>query len=357
MTIWRHLKELTERGEPCVLVSVAGAEGSTPRGPGTKMIVTAAAQTGTIGGGHLEYVAARTARELIADGIVAPRLEDIALGPSLGQCCGGRTQLLFEPFGNAPTDAAWLDAVSAAERAGQPALVISAVDGPAPAKLAIAAAGVSGSLGDEPLDAAARAAAERVGENGRATVTSVTTESGERSLYIESVQPPDLEIVLFGAGHVARALVPMLAALPVRITWIDQREEQFPENVWDNVAIEVSETPEQDVDHAPPGAYFLVMTHSHDLDFKVTERILRRGDFAYLGLIGSTTKRRRFEKHFLRRGISEGALARLTCPIGIAGVSGKLPAEIAVAVAAQMLQHRDASKRAADPAVRAPLSA
>ena len=81
-----------------------------------------------------------------------------------------------------------------------------------------------------------------------------------------------------------------------------------------------------------------VLTHNHDLDLRITEAILTRGDFAYLGLIGSKTRRQRFIHRFEQRGIAAQAIARMTCPIGVEGISGKEPEIIATAVVAQLLQ-------------------
>ena len=161
-------------------------------------------------------------------------------------------------------------------------------------------------------------------------------------------QSPEMTVYLFGAGHVGRAVVDVLAGLPCRICWIDSRAGQFPEDLPDNVATEVSAAPERDVDDAPPGAFFLVMTHSHQLDLQISGRILRRGDFAYFGLIGSATKRKRFEARLMRKGVSPAMLRRMTCPIGVDGISGKHPAKIAVAVAAEILQRSEAVDKETD---------
>jgi len=124
------------------------------------------------------------------------------------------------------------------------------------------------------------------------------------------------------------------------VQWIDERESEFPPDPSprhiDRLCVEPVEA---EVPAAPPGACFLVLTHSHDLDLRITEAILRRGDFAYLGLIGSQTKRARFVRRFEQRGIAADVLARLTCPIGVPGIRGKEPEVIAVAVLAQLLQH------------------
>jgi xanthine dehydrogenase accessory protein XdhC len=151
---------------------------------------------------------------------------------------------------------------------------------------------------------------------------------------------PDLSvpsIVLFGAGHVGRALATILGTLRCRVTWLDERPEQFPPAWPANVQAEATDDPEDTVDDAPAGAAFVVMTHSHRRDLSIVERVLRRSDFAYLGLIGSRAKRRRFEQRLAARGIDRGQLARLRCPIGLAGVPGKTPGAIAVAAAAELL--------------------
>jgi xanthine dehydrogenase accessory factor len=157
----------------------------------------------------------------------------------------------------------------------------------------------------------------------------------------DALHAPDFDVVLFGAGHVGQALARILAGLPCRVTWVDERAERFPEPVAGNFRIEVTEEPLAEVAAARAGSFFLVMTHSHPLDQALTEAILRRADFRYFGLIGSLAKRRQFERRLAARGIAAAALARMTCPIGIAGIDGKEPAAIAVAVAAQLLRVRD----------------
>ena len=135
----------------------------------------------------------------------------------------------------------------------------------------------------------------------------------------------------------------MLATLDVSVDWIDERESEFPATTtlgtkWPAHIRQVCvDAVEAEVRIAPPGAFYLVLTHDHDLDLRITEAILKRADFAYLGLIGSKTKRQRFIHRFEQRGIDPEAIARMTCPIGIEGLSGKEPERIAVAVLAQLL--------------------
>ena len=158
------------------------------------------------------------------------------------------------------------------------------------------------------------------------------------------VAPPAMHLQLYGAGHVGRAIATQLALLDASVDWIDEREAEFPAttdlgSAWPaHIRRVCVDAVEAEVAQAPPGAFFLVLTHRHDLDLSITEAILRRADFGFLGLIGSKTKKQRFAHHFERRGIAADSIARVTCPIGIPGIGGKEPEVIAVAVVAQLLQ-------------------
>lgn len=146
-----------------------------------------------------------------------------------------------------------------------------------------------------------------------------------------------LDLVLFGAGHVGRALVRVLEVHPCRIRWIDPRAELLPEVPSANVTPIPSALPVHEVARGPQRAAWLVMTHSHELDLDLCEAILRRGDARFVGLIGSATKRARFETRLVARGLTPDTLRRLTCPIGLPGIAGKHPGTIAIATAAQLL--------------------
>lgn len=149
---------------------------------------------------------------------------------------------------------------------------------------------------------------------------------------------PMFHLMLFGAGHVAQALVQVLAEIDCAVTWIDGREQQFPAQVPAHVRVETSETPAHEVRLALSGAFYLVMTHSHALDLEIIEAILARGDAAFIGLIGSDTKRARFEHRLAAKGFSAAQIAGITSPIGVGGITGKAPGVVAVAAAAQLLQ-------------------
>jgi len=165
-----------------------------------------------------------------------------------------------------------------------------------------------------------------------------------RSAQAWSAAVPRFFLQLYGAGHVGRAIVRLLSSIACQVQWIDEREDEFPVDAPLPAHIErvCVEPVEAEVDVAPPGAFYLVLTHRHDLDMRIAEAILRRGDFGYLGLIGSQTKRARFLHRYEQRGIAAESLARMTCPIGVPGITGKEPDVIAVSVVAQLLQQQGA---------------
>lgn len=179
------------------------------------------------------------------------------------------------------------------------------------------------------------------------TFAQMPVQVGRRSGHATQLPPP-MHIVLFGAGHVGHALVALLGRLPCVVQWADERDELFPDEVPANVQIEATDTPDAIVDEAPAGAFFLVMTHNHALDFTLTERIMRRRDFAYFGMIGSKTKRVKFERRLLDRGVDPQRLFEMTCPIGVPGIVDKAPTSIAVAVCAELLQVRSQQVSLAD---------
>ncbi|WP_349736705.1 xanthine dehydrogenase accessory protein XdhC [Pseudomonas jessenii] len=160
---------------------------------------------------------------------------------------------------------------------------------------------------------------------------------GATVLLFEPMGQVQAQIAVFGAGHVGRALVPLLASLPCRVRWIDSREDEFPEQIPHGVRKIVSEEPVDEIDDLPAGSYYIVMTHNHQLDLELTAAILKRNDFAYFGLIGSKTKRVKFEHRLRDRGFDNSVVQRMRCPMGIGEVKGKLPVEIAISIAGEII--------------------
>lgn len=166
---------------------------------------------------------------------------------------------------------------------------------------------------------------------------------GATVLLFEPMGQPQAQIAVFGAGHVGRALVPLLASLPCKVRWIDSRENEFPEQIPAGVEKIINDEVVDEVENMPPGSYYIVMTHNHQLDLELTAAILKRGDFAYYGLIGSKTKRVKFEHRLRERGFTDTLMARMRCPMGLAEVKGKLPVEIAVSIAGEVIATYNAS--------------
>ena len=309
-------------GVPAVLVTVARVEGSVPREPGARMLVQADAFVGTIGGGHLEHRALDIARAMLRKGEGKACLERFPLGPSLGQCCGGIAYLAFEPVD--PEQLSLL-----AVRRNEDSWRLVALDGAAHWGL---------------FDGQGRLLAGQAGPSfACAGGTHVLLDAGGRRWLLDAVLAPRAHLMLFGAGHVGAAIVRALAELPCRVTWVDEREEAFPATVPANVTVEATDTPEALVEKAPRGTTFLVMTHSHALDLRLSHAILSRPWQDWYGLIGSDTKRRQFEHRLRERGILESRLEAMACPIGLPGIAGKAPAVIAASVAAQLLSLWDAA--------------
>lgn len=290
----RHLRHVAAQwlaaGRPALVVRVHAIRGSTPREAGVRMLVGGAEHggqsgdalgtvLGTIGGGHLEWQAIDLARKALAEARTASKplaawQQTFALGPTLGQCCGGSVDLSFEPL----TDA---------------------------------------------------------------------------TLQAWTLPAPRFHLELHGAGHVGQAIVKLLADIDCTVRWVDERADTAetcgadapglpsPEAIAalpPHIQFVSTEQAEAEVADAPPGACHLVLTHRHDLDLRIIHAVLKRGDFTFAGLIGSQTKRAKFLHRLQAMGVSDDAIARLTCPIGLPDLPGKEPAVIAVSVVAQLLQ-------------------
>jgi len=302
---------LQQKNVPAIMVTVISISGSAPREVSAKIIITASQLFGTIGGGNLEHQATAIAREQIQTN-QSQLIRQFPLGPSLGQCCGGLVNLLFEPI-VASTD--WIVKAHTLQLKGQEWVRVVATSGEQACFLLT---------------------------NDSLTENKLKSLHQERNnYYTETVQKPEFELLLFGAGHVGKAVVKVLSEMPVSIQWIDNRDQQFPATLSNNVEIICTDTPEAEIAAANPGTFFLVMTHDHGLDQQLSEHILKRHDFAYFGLIGSITKRRMFEKRMTRRGVLASQLDKMVCPIGIEGIRSKQPAAIAISVAAQLMRVYD----------------
>ena len=217
-------------------VRVAHSEGSAPRDAGAWMVVRPSRQFhGTIGGGALEWNALTHAHLRLQTQQTHMERQTIALGPGLGQCCGGRVVLQFENF----TEADIQTLRSLADESPYGFIAWSDGNG-------------------------------RVGRRAAAM-----TEQPQPPQWLEKFEPRSTPVLLFGAGHVARALVLALAPLPFAVRWIETRANSFPGAVPKNVQCLLSEAPQRELQNAPQGSFVVVMTHSHALDLDIVAAALQ----------------------------------------------------------------------------------
>jgi xanthine dehydrogenase accessory factor len=329
------LHELLDAGvRQSVLVTIAKVQGSAPREAGARMIVTDNQVFGTIGGGNLEFTAIDQARTMALDSNSgAATTRQFALGPSLGQCCGGRVILSFETITDA--DAHWIDEVRTCLETNNPCVVVTGFD---PGKVKALKYSGSTKFPQWVTPELSRLAAEVLDDESSIVYLEQPVGASEAVGYtLDAVKDCSEELWLFGAGHVGRAIVEVLEDLPYRIRWVDSRAQEFAERLPSNVSVVLSDEPQYEVASAQAGAIFLVMSHNHQLDEDICRAVLEREDFGFLGLIGSASKKARFLHRLRERGISESLLRRMVCPIGIDAIKGKKPREIAISVAAQLL--------------------
>ena len=251
----------------------------------------------------------------------------------------------------------WVDTLRELEREGTPAVLVTllAVRGSTPreagCKMVVTSAAAHGTIGGGNLEfqslRQARLLLDAGGDAPLVREFSLGPELGQccgghASVLFEAIRPAAFHVALFGAGHVGRALVALLGTLDCKVRWSDSRGDALPEDVPGNVTRHVERAPSACIAALPAGAFVVVMTHDHALDYELVAAALQRADLPYVGLIGSETKRARFVARFRRAGLTAEQIRRLVCPIGVDGAGGKAPAEIAIAVGAQLLQTRDA---------------
>lgn len=314
-------------GSSCVArIVVASVRGSAPREPGACMLIGQHEASGTIGGGQLEWAAMEAARQMLADPqSAAASVHKFVLASDLAQCCGGVVEL-------------WIERYTAADR---PFLELARAASGRAVRLTsrLTPAGMERTIVE--LPAAASPACARLSRSHGVVL--------EESL---GVTLPSL--FLYGAGHVGQALARVLATLAVQTRWIDSRSEVLPDDIGGCVQIMHATEPLMTLASAPPQSHFIVMTHSHSLDYALCRTILQRGEFASLGVIGSHSKAARFRSRLAREGLTAAQIAALQCPLGIEGLHSKRPEVIAIAIAAQLLQTIEA-RALRYPATTAPV--
>ena len=323
--VWARIRETINRHGSAGLLSVIDTAGSVPRESGARIVLQPdGGFFGTIGGGRLEYEAIAEARALLMSGRGKAQFRDWPLGPNLGQCCGGMVRTLIETFD--ASDLPTVRRLEAAEAAGEFET-------------------------DNRLNPSGRIVRIVVEHTPKQPLGQVGPF--DKTAFRERFGEPVTPVLLFGAGHVGRAVVLALAPLPFAVRWIDSRAEEFPQHIPQNAVMVCTAAFDRELADGSSDALVVVMTHSHPLDFDITAAALRRDCFPFVGLIGSETKRARFASFARQLGIADSQIDRLVCPIGLGAIKGKEPAVIAAALAAQLLMARErASAPQASPATQ-----
>lgn len=275
---------------------VKEARGSVPRGTGTGLVVLPNGSFhGTIGGGALEWEALHQAIAFLKSEKVYDK-RAIPLGPNLGQCCGGNVTLTFERWGTNRLQQA--EQLAKAESAG--------------------------------------AFSTKSFKHENLIRREIQTSNTDETFGIQRIR-----VAVFGAGHVGKALVLSLALAPIRITWVDTRDDMFPRISPSNVSMHAPENPSDIFAHLTEETAIIILTHSHSQDLAILEAALKFG-FSFVGVIGSQTKRARFESILQKSGMEPALASSFHCPIGILGLAGKEPSVIAASVTAQILREKGA---------------
>jgi xanthine dehydrogenase accessory factor len=342
MKTWPVISEALERDGVAALISVASVDGSAPREEGARIVLTGRGFHGTIGGGALEWKALAEAQARLARGRSVV-MKSYALGPELGQCCGGKVKLLSEVFDRSQIE----DIRILAAREEQGSFSVHAeILSDRVLRTPLSNSPPQGGRGHHPAG----------GTNVQNSLNSPPHLRGrarEGGLsFTETFGETARPLYLFGAGHVGRALVLALAPLPFAIRWIDPRPGAFPSAMPGNVTAVNAADPLAELNAASEGTFVLVMTHSHALDLAIVEKALRDERFPFVGVIGSASKRARFVRRLRDGGVNESRIASLACPIGIGAITSKMPAAIAISAAAQLIERDEYFKQAAAPSTQ-----
>jgi xanthine dehydrogenase accessory factor len=359
MTWLSSLKKTIALNNGCVLITVIATKGSTPCSVGDKIVYSNKQLAfGSIGGGNLEFQALTLAQNLLDKDSNSTHLEKYPLGATLGQCCGGYVKVMFESFVNNSTKHnkknSWLESASDLIEKQQDFVIATIIKDQtnkenSGEKFVYTANQDSSLYSDSDLNGKIRDGAYNLlSENNSPTI--VQYQSNSESLVevcYEKVNNTELQsVAIFGAGHISRALMPILSKLPIRIYWIDDRAEQFEQYQGDTSQINiVCDDFISGLEDLPDETYCLVITYSHQMDFDICEKIISRNSFSYLGMIGSRIKGNKFRDRLLQKGHPKETVDKFICPIGAKQKFLKSPTAIAVTIAMDLLNFLENKKQ------------
>jgi len=314
----KNLRAFLDASAAVAFVEVADAKGSTPREKGAWMLVSANSIYGTIGGGQLEYMALDEARAVLRSS-PSPLWGGWPAGPG----GGGDAEPAFAIDAPGPRR----DTAGNGSRSRYPPPSTTRTPPPQGGRRALTL--------DIPLG-------PEIGQccGGRVEVAISLVDKARREALLKAARADDarrLHVLIFGGGHVGHALAAALALLPVRPVVVETRQDAL-DGIAPDVETRLTPVPEEMVREAPPHSAFVVLTHDHALDFLIVAEALKRTDAAYVGMIGSKTKKATFRSWFLKTaGGTEDEFARLVSPIGGDTVRDKRPAVIAALAAAEIM--------------------
>jgi len=358
MTWLSSFKKAIALNNGCVLLTVIETKGSTPCSVGDKIIFSNKQLTfGSIGGGNLEFQALTLAKDLLNKDTNATHLEKYPLGATLGQCCGGYVKVMFESFVNSSPQLkkknSWLETVSDLIEKQQDFVVATIIDNQTDkgnsGKKFVYTANSDKSLSSNNLTSKISAGAYNLLSTNDSPTIVQYQNSSESLIEVcyEKVKNTELQsVAIFGAGHISRALMPILTKLPIRIYWIDDRAEQFEQYQGDTSQINIiCDDFISGLADLPEETYCLVITYSHKMDFDICEKIISRNSFTYLGMIGSRIKGNKFRDRLSQKGYPKETVDKFICPIGAKQKFLKSPTAIAVTIAMDLLNFLEDKKQ------------
>ncbi len=342
-----------------VLITIIATKGSTPCSNGDKIVYTSnEAVFGSIGGGNLEFKALSFAKEMLNLKNNSNQLIKYPLGATLGQCCGGYVKVMFESFlrpnSSLKDKDSWIEKASKLLNSSEDFVLATSIDNDKNARLdkhkfLFTQKSFYSSSGDKKLSQFVESHASKLLQASQSpTIVEFMDDEGLKSdICLEKVASSELlPVAIFGAGHISRALMPILINLPVKLFWIDDRQDQFDKYLGETSQIKIiCDDLVASVSDLPDNIYCLVITYSHKIDFEICEKMIIQNNFSYLGMIGSSIKGKKFRDRFIQKSYSEEVVNKFTCPIGEKQKFLKSPTAIAVTIAMDLINFIENKKQ------------
>ena len=360
MNSWlKHLRAAIALNNGFVLITIIATKGSTPCSNGDKIVCTASEVIfGSIGGGNLEFKALSLAKDMLSNKDNSNQLIKYPLGATLGQCCGGYVKVLFESFVRSNSSLkdkdSWVEKISKHFIDSEDFILATSVDNDRNSQLdkqkfLLTQNQFYSSSNNKKFSKFVEDHSNKLLQNSQtSTLVEFEDETGLKSdVCLEKIASSELlPVAIFGAGHISRALMPILINLPIKLFWIDDRQDQFDKYQGDTSQLKIiCDDIVESVSDLPDNVYCLVITYSHKIDFEVCEKMIIQNNFSYLGMIGSSIKGKKFRDRFIQKNYPEEVIKKFTCPIGAKQKFLKSPTAIAVTIAMDLINFIEDQKQ------------